>query len=218
MKRILVSFVVISLTLFSSMVLASDSSRFGIGIRGGFVFSGDDSITDATDGTMIDIDFDSSFMFGINTTYVMNDVLSMELSADYVLDRDMEFTMPGQSMKGGEVSTIPLLWTLRIHIPTNSGFKPYIGGGVGWYFNGFDQDPVWTASNPGVNLDLDDGFAWHANAGVELFFTENVALNLDAKYIWSTADLKVIAPGSYQMYEIDLDGFVVGMGLKFYFQ
>ncbi|MBW2358763.1 MAG: outer membrane beta-barrel protein [Deltaproteobacteria bacterium] len=186
------------------MVLASDSSRFGIGIRGGFVFSGDDSITDATDGTMIDIDFDSSFMFGINTTYVMNDVLSMELSADYVLDRDMEFTMPGQSMKGGEVSTIPLLWTLRIHIPTNSGFKPYIGGGVGWYFNGFDQDPVWTASNPGVNL--------------ELFFTENVALNLDAKYIWSTADLKVIAPGSYQMYEIDLDGFVVGMGLKFYFQ
>ncbi len=218
MKRILVAFVVVSLILFSSIVLASDGSRFGIGVRGGFVFSGDDSIIDATDGTRIDIDVNSSFSFGINTTYVMSDVLSMELSADYVLDRDTEFTTPGQSMRGGAISTIPLLLTLRIHIPTNSGFRPYIGGGVGWYFNSFDQDPLWTAFNPGSNVDLDDSFAWLANAGLELFFTENVALNLDAKYIWSRPDLNVAAPGSYQTYEIDLDGFVVGMGIKFYFQ
>jgi outer membrane protein len=218
MKRILVPFVVISLILFSSIVLASEGSRFGIGVRGGFVFSVDDSTTDVTDGTRVDIDIDSSFSFGINTTYVMSDVLSMELSADYVLDRDTEFTTPGQSMRGGEISTIPLLWTLRIHIPTNSGFKPYIGGGVGWYFNSFDQDPSWTALNPGVNVDLDDSFAWHANAGLELFFTENVALNLDAKYIWSKPDLNMAAPGYYQTYEIDLDGFVVGVGLKIYFQ
>lgn len=218
MKRILTAFVVISLTLFSSMVLASDSKRFGIGVRGGFVFSGDDSVIDATDGTRIDIDVDSSFSFGINTTYVMSDVLSMELSADYVLDRDTEFTTPGQSMRGGEISTIPVLLTLRIHIPINSGFKPYIGGGVGWYFNSFDQDPLWTGVNPGVNVDLDDSFAWHANAGLELFFTENVALNLDAKYIWSKPDLNMSGPGYYQTYEMDLNGFLACMGIKFYFE
>jgi outer membrane protein len=218
MKRILLVCVVISLTLFSSIVLASDNSRFGIGVRGGFIFSGDDSITDATGGTRIDIDVDSSFSVGLNTTYVMNDVLSLELSGDYVFERDTEFTTPGQSMKGGEISTIPVLLTLRIHIPVSSGFKPYIGGGVGWYFNSFDQDPLWAAANSGINIDLEDSFAWHANAGLEFFFTDNVALNLDAKYIWSKPDLNMTAPGYYQTYEMDLDGFVVGVGFKFYFQ
>ena len=218
MKRILIAFLVIALTFLSSIVIASDSTRFGVGVRGGYVFSGDDSITDATDGTRIDIDVDSSFSVGLNTTYVRNDVLSMELSGDYVFERDTEFTTPGESMKGGELSTIPVLLTLRIHIPVGSGFKPYIGGGVGWYFNSFDQDPLWVASNSGINIDLEDSFAWHANAGIELFFTDNVALNLDAKYIWSKPDLNMSAPGYYQTYEINLDGFVVGIGLKFYFQ
>ena len=213
------AFLVISFMFFSTIAMASSGgSRFGIGVRGGFVFSGDDNFTDPTDGTRIDMDVDSSFSVGINTTYVMNDVLSMELSGDYVFDRDTEFTTPGGSMRGGELSTIPLLLTLRIHIPVSSGFKPYIGGGVGWYFNSFDQDASWAAFGGGVNVDLEDSFAWHANAGLEFFFTDKVALNLDAKYIWSKPDLNMSAPGYYQTYEIDLDGFVVGIGLKFYFQ
>jgi outer membrane protein len=182
------------------------------------VFSQDDSLVDAVDGTQVDIDIDSAFFVGINTTYVMSDVLSMELSGDWVFDRETEFMKPTGSIGGGDISTIPLLWTLRIHIPVSSGFKPYIGGGVGWYFNSFDQNPLWTASNPGVNAELDDSFAWHANAGLEFFFTENVSLNLDGKYIWSSPDMNLTGTGYSQTYEIDLDGFVVGVGIKFYFQ
>ncbi len=218
MKKILLAFVVISLILFPAIVPAADSSRFGIGVRGGFVFSGEDTITDVTDGTRVDIDFDSAFCVGINTTYVMNDVLSMELSGDWVFDRETEFMTSGGSVGGGDISTIPVLWTLRIHIPISSGFKPYIGGGVGWYFNSFDQNPLWNASNPGVSAELDDSFAWHANAGLEFFLTENVAFNIDGKYIWSSPDMNLTGTGYYQTYEIDLDGFVVGVGIKFYFQ
>lgn len=218
MKRILVAFMALSLTFFSTIAMASGDKKFGIGVRGGFVFSQDDSIIDADDGTKVDIDVDSAFCVGINTTYVMSDILSMELSGDWVFDRDTDFTTPAGSVGGGDLSTIPLLWTLRIHIPVSSGFKPYIGGGVGWYFNSFDQNPLWNASNPGVNAELDDSFAWHANAGLEIFFADNVSLNVDGKYIWSKPDLNLTAPGYFQTYEIDMDGFVVGVGIKFYFQ
>lgn len=218
MKRILLAFVVVSLILSSSMVGASEDSKFGIGVRGGFVFSQDDSIVDPVDGTKVDIDIDSAFCVGINTTYVMSDVLSMELSGDWVFDRETEFMTPTGSIGGGDISTIPVLLTLRIHIPVSSGFKPYIGGGVGWYFNSFDQNPLWIASNPGVNAELDDSFAWLANAGLEFFLTENVAFNIDGKYIWSSPDMNLTGTGYYNTYEIDLDGFVVGVGVKFYFQ
>ena len=88
----------------------------------------------------------------------------------------------------------------------------------GYFFNDFDQnDPVIEfIYGAGADVDVDDSFGFHVGGGVEVFVTENVALNLDLKYIWTKVEADVNIAG-FKDEDIDMDSFVVGLGIKFYF-
>ncbi len=217
-KAICYFLVIVCGLLIDSQLYAQDlEGKFGLGIRAGVrSFAGDD--LPFAPGVNVDLEVDTSFVGGVNATYFLSEMLSMELSADYIPDTDAHFDLMGFEFNMGELSTIPLLLTARIHIPTNSPLSPYIGGGVGWYFNSFDINP--TIFVPGANIDLDDSFGYHVCFGIEYFFgdNKNFSLNLDGKYVWTNADFTITAPGVAPFEDdIDLDGWYFAGGFKVYF-
>jgi outer membrane protein len=70
---------------------------------------------------------------------------------------------------------------------------------------------------PSHEKDQDDSFGFHLNAGLEFVITDNFALDLDLKYVWSEADFDLRDSTGVDTGEIDLNGFVVGISLKYCF-
>ena len=212
-KKVVVVFFVVALLLFLGQVsFAQEAGKLGIGARVSYVnYSGDDlnELDDA--GQRINIDFDEVAMYGLNVTYFFNKYFSAELSVDYTeTDVDVSGTWHGvaQTFNVGEITQIPVLLTGRLHIPINNIVSPYVGAGVGYYFNDYDAKDATDKST------ADDSFGFHVNAGVEFFFAKNYAINLDLKYVWNDVDFT--CPGE-PTDEISMDAFVAGIGFKYYF-
>ena len=173
-------------------------------------------------------DIDDGTAMSINYTRGINTNLSVELSlGQAVLD-----VKPGDiPVDLGEATVMPLQVTAQYRVPSgNIPLSPYVGAGLGYYFNNFDlSDDVKDAiafkrlTDPtfDVDADIDDSFGFHIDAGVDYFVNSNFALNLDARYFWSEADatmttteLGVTDKGDD---EIDLDSFIIGVGAKYFF-
>ncbi len=219
MKRFLVLLVAVFVTMSFSSVVLAEGGNFGLGLRAGFASLDDDSFTE-NNATYNVIDNGSSGIFGANATYILNRYFSFELSVDYIPKVNVDFKPRGQAtVHGGDMSIIPVMFTARLHLPTDGDFWPYIGAGVGCYFNDFNKkNSAWL---PGDSIDYDDSFSYHVAAGAEFFVGDarNVSLNFDFKYIWSEADLKLRGPsmGIPGTYDVDLDTFMGTIGLKFFF-
>ncbi|MDD5451320.1 MAG: outer membrane beta-barrel protein [Desulfovibrionales bacterium] len=198
-KAIILSCVMILLFAFSQASLAEETRKFGIGIRASY-YNVDTGILVAYDP-----EIDSSGLYGINLTYFLNEIFSLELSGEYTKADMTIHTLGG---KVGEFTQVPILLTARLHLPAGETISPYIGAGLGYYFNDFDK----TNSSSTVT-GVDNSFGYHVAAGLEVFFLQNWAANLDLKYIWNQADFQRTTGTD----EIDLDAFSAGVGLKYYF-
>lgn len=210
-KKVVVVFFVVALLLFLGQVsFAQEAGKLGIGARVSYVnYSGDDFINPHDE--RVNIDFDEVAMYGLNITYFFHKYFSTELSVDYAKgDLWVSGTFRGVATDeiDGEFTQIPVLLTGRFHIPVNNIVSPYVGAGVGYYFN--DYDPKDAADK----ATADDSFGFHANAGVEFFFAENYAVNLDLKYVWNDVDFQ---DPDDPTQEISMDTFVAGIGFKYYF-
>jgi len=210
-------FIVAALMLIVSQVsFAQDmKGRLGIGARVSYVDFSDDDYT--VYGVKVDVEPDEDIMYEGNLTYFIQDYLSLELSVGYT-ETDVDFDALGMEVDAGDFETIPVLLSLRAHLSTNTKVSPYLLFGIGYFFNDFDQnDPVVEfIYGAGADIDVDDSFGFHVGGGVEVFVTENVALNLDLKYIWTKVEADVNIPG-FKDEDIDMDSFVAGLGIKFYF-
>jgi len=174
-------------------------------------------------------DIDDGTLMSINYTRGVNNNLSIELSlGEAVLDVN-----PGDiPVDLGEATVRPLQVTAQYRIPSGN-LSPYVGAGLGYYFNDFDlsgeaEDAIAQvridSGDPTFDLDVDvdDSFGFHIDAGVDYFVNSNFALNIDARYFWSQADAKMTetrlgTPDEIGDDEIDLDSFVIGVGAKYFF-
>jgi len=211
-KVVVALYVAVLLLVFGQTGFAQEAGKFGIGARVSYLnYSGDDLNELDEAGQRIDVDFDEGTMYGLNITYFFNKYFSTELSIDHIeTDLDISGTWYGaaKTQNVGEITQIPVLLTGRLHIPINNSISPYVGAGVGYYFN--DYDPKDAADK----ATADDSFGFHANAGVEFFLAENYAVNLDLKYVWNDVDFQ--DPDDTTQ-EISMDAFVAGIGFKYYF-
>jgi outer membrane protein len=213
MKKIFVAlfFVFAALMLVVSQIgFAQDmEGRLGIGARVSYVnFSDEDLYT-------FDVDPDETPMYGGNITYFVHSYLSIEWSVDY-LETDVDLDAIGGSVDIGDLEQIPVLLSLRTHLSTNPKVSPYLTVGIGYYFNDFDMKSSIPA---GYDVDLDDSFGYHLGGGVEYFFNNHFAFNLDFKYIWDNVDVDLREPGGYSVNDknVDVDFFSAGIGFKYYF-
>ena len=193
----------------------SRSGKFAIGARVALVNYSDDHYY--LFGAKIEEEPDDAFMYGINCTYFLHRYFSFELSADYV-ETDVELGVLGLSGNVGQLSQIPVLLTGRMHFSTNPKMSPYLGGGVGYYFNDFDSERVITEFlyGPRADIDVDDSIGYHVGGGFELFVSDNAAVNLDLKYVWNQVDADINL-SDFGDEEFDVNAFFAGLGVKYYF-
>lgn len=216
-KFIVPFFVVATLMLVVSQVsFAQDmEGRLGLGARASYVNFTDDDYT--VYGVKVNVEPDESVMYGVNLTYFIQNYLSLELSVDYT-ETDVDLKALGLSGDAGDFESIPVLLSLRAHLSTNTKVSPYLLFGIGYFFNDIDQNDsnIEFIYGPGAKVDVDDSFGFHVGGGVEVFVSENVALNLDFKYIWTEVETSVNVAG-FTDEDLDMDSFVAGLGIKYYF-
>ena len=215
-KNLTVAFGVVTLLLFFSNVGFTQEleKTIGIGARISYLDAKDTQIGDEN------YDPDATSLFEANCTWFIHKMFSLELLAGYA-KTDIEYFEPDVTstpVEFGELKQIPILLTGRLHYWfANPNLTLYGGGGVGYYINDFSVSSLILSFEPGLTVDADDSFGFHLAAGLEWFFSANWALNLDLKYIWNEADFVSTEPGeSPETDKIDLDSFVVGVGIKYY--
>ncbi|UCG79928.1 MAG: OmpW family protein [Desulfobacterales bacterium] len=208
-KQVVLLFCVTPFLLFCGNVgLAQDNQgRFGVGARVAYVDYSDDDQTFL--GVEVELEPDDAVMYEVNLTYFLHEYFSLELGVDYV-ETDVDINALGMSGDDGEMEQVPVLLTGRMHFSTNPKVTPYLGVGMGYYFNDFDSNRDLP------DIDVDDSFGFHVNGGIEVFITDDAAINLDIKYIWNEVDVDINLPGSGDE-EFKVNAFVAGAGIKYYF-
>jgi outer membrane protein len=156
-----------------------------------------------------------------NFTFFLHRLLSFEFAAGYA-KTDVDLNISGLTGDFGEFTQVPILGTVRVHlwhpdISRPSGF--YFGAGLGYYINDHELSSLFTSALPLLNIDVDNSFGAHVNAGFEINLVESLSLNLDLKYIFmNEADVKLSEPTlGTETSEVDLKGLIFGVGLKYYF-
>lgn len=151
--------------------------------------------------------------------YFFNDSLSLETIC-CVTQHDVDGItgLPGAELVS-DARLIPATFTLKYHMNTESGIKPYIGAGPA-YFIWFDEKPGATTVGLGVddfNLSNELGFALQAGIDVPLG-DQGLAVSLDAKRYfidtnatWSVAGTPVIETTH------KLDPWVLSAGVAYRF-
>ncbi len=176
--------------------------------------------------------------FGVNLTYIIIPNLSVELDWNYfkadVEDGDADIEV-------GELTTMPLMLIGQFRILTEGRVIPYVGAGVAYLFNEFDNSGEYEEVveevveelleeefgvpfdiDADADIDVDDSWGFLLNAGVDFFLTDTLALNLDTKYLFSEAsaeeEVEVEGVSIYdEIDDVDLSSFIIGAGIKYYF-
>ncbi|VEN75102.1 conserved exported hypothetical protein [Candidatus Desulfarcum epimagneticum] len=196
---------------------AGPGGKFGLGAR----FTLVDSMThNSTTGTInSDIEAETYLGYSVNATYYIWDFLSVELDAGYAETKLITANTSTSNLgtEYGWLKQFPILMTLRFMIPTGTNWYPYVGVGGGYHFNDFKIDESYAAVHSPPDVNVENSFSYHANAGFECFVTPSTAINLDMKYTWHEIDFENSAPSAVKEEAVDMDGLSVGGGLKYFF-
>lgn len=144
--------------------------------------------------------FTPGIRFGVGMGYSFNDWFSMEFNPSLIWnplnvygDDNLSATIDGHYYTGsaeinldGAFYQVPLMVNFLFHFPTQSPWRPFVGGGVGANFNYLNITKVL-----GYSLSDANGSCWsfgyQAMAGVEYAFEGNYALGLKYIFTGSTA-------------------------------
>jgi len=186
--------------------------KTGLGIRVGFA-------------TLSEENFGSGLKYGGNFFLGITKNISIELSG---LRFQSNVEGDPESLSKGKLSIIPIQLSLQARFPAGVKFFPYIGGGVGYYLNTFtlDEDLIeeWDALGFVIEEKVENAIGFHFGGGIDLFFTESIALNVDFRYCiakttgsWTLTDQFSPIEISGDLEKLSLNSIMLGAGLKFCF-
>jgi len=120
----------------------------------------------------------------------------------------------------GKVKIIPLALTAEYFLPPiNKRLRPYIGGGIDYYF--INTDVKGTMTGAGLTYDLsyniDDTLGFHVVCGLELTLAEKFLLDLRLRYVWCEPDdtFSVSGPIVESIAdEVDADGPMIELRVR----
>ncbi|MFI5181133.1 MAG: OmpW family outer membrane protein [Thermoanaerobaculia bacterium] len=136
--------------------------------------------------------------FGITR---LTGVLGLELFAGYRID---EYEQAGTTVL--RVQQIPVQLSLLAYLLPNLRVQPYLLGGIGYY-------RIWSTGEGPLEVQgvsIENRFALHAGAGVDVRLSPAVSLRLDGRYVFLDVDAVSalgLSAGSWQ----------AGAGLNVYF-
>lgn len=204
---------VLAAPAFAQDSAAAAGSRAGdwtITYRGtGVVTNAHDAITTSAGGaTGLSADVSSDVMPTLGFTYFLSD--------EFAIEAILGATHHNVRAQGGATDilvhdtwVLPPIVTLQYR-PTGGGkFDPYIGAGINYmlFFGGDDHN--------GFQVDLDNGFGYVLQAGVNISVSEQWFLNIDVKKVWFQTDASI--NGGSLVSDVGIDPWVIsaGFGYKF---
>jgi hypothetical protein len=110
--------------------------------------------------------------------------------------------------EGGDVlvSQYPVQLTAFLYIIPSGPIRPYILGGVGWYYTRFD----YTGQFASVPNRTEHIFGEHLGGGGELFFSPALSIDVDVRYIFLNATTDKVLGGQFNYWQATA-------GLNFFF-
>lgn len=174
-------------------------NTFGIGPRAGFYKS-----KDADEG---------AWYGGVQARFRLGEVIGLEVAADYRSEETFEVDSPTFS---GEINqrSYPVTASLLVFLPILPHFSPYLVGGGGIYYTKIDYSD--SLEDLGFDDRIERPWGWHVGGGLEIPFTETVAINADVRYIFMDSEFG--REGTTNLDEDrSVDGWVGTAALMFYF-
>ncbi len=175
----------------------------------------------------LDTEFDNGFALGGQVGYAFDNGFRVELEGtynEYDVDEHSDLTIGGAVLDGvdsavltrgaadaanplvgdvladgqGDVSNFGLFGNVFYDLQTGSGFKPYVGAGLGYQWTDVEYAP----SDVAIADDDDGGFAYQLMAGASYAVTDSV--ELFGQYTWrdTTDDAEVpltLLPGTLEV-------------------
>ncbi len=210
------AFIVAALLL---LVLPSMATAQGWIVRArGISVSPNDS-SDTITGTGTEVTVDSDVVPELDFTYMLNPTWGLEL---ILATSNHDLATSGGALGGldaGDVWALPPTLTLQYHFPTSGRVHPYVGAGLNFtlFYDYSLSDDLRAA---GVSdIEFDDSIGIAGQVGLDVDFGTNWLLNFDAKYVTisTDAELKLAGGGSLDTVGVDIDPWVIGVGIGYRF-
>jgi outer membrane protein W len=191
----------------------------GVGARLYGVFPKGDSIRGQK------LDFDNEVGGEVTVTYRFLKYLALEGGVGYT---ELDIKNKTLGVDWATIEAVPIFATLQFRWVSKKPEQlkwivPYAGIGGGYYLLEIEERSelrnYWFPL--GVNLEIDDTFFFHLAGGFDIFLTNHLALNFDARYAWAKTDvderLRVGLTARELGDTISLNAAFIGAGFKFYF-
>jgi len=126
----------------------------------------------------------------------------------HILAAQASITFHQNRFEGGDVivTQYPVELSAILYIIPVGPIRPYLMGGVGWYYTRTDFKDSLSA----INDETDHFFGFHLGAGVELMLGTSASINADGRYIFVNADEQDVIDGDFNYWQITF-------GLNFFF-
>ncbi len=169
--------------------------------------------------------YNSGLKYGGNICLGITKNVSIELKG---LSFQSDVEGNPEALSKGKLSVIPIQLSIQARYPISWRFLPYLLGGAGYYLNRFNLDKEITEAWDALGFDLEEkvenAIGYHLGAGIDLFITKNIALNVDVRYFitkikgsWTLTDQIIGTETSGDIEDLNLNSLIFGGGLKFYF-
>lgn len=143
----------------------------------------------------------------LGLTYFLTDHVAIEAIAG-TTRHEVKAVGPGTDVLVHQTWVVPPVVSLQYHFAPQARVSPYVGAGVNYmFFNGKDQN--------GFAVDVDNGFGYALQGGVDIAVQDRWSVNLDAKKVFFETDAS-INDGTLKS-KVKLDPWVLSAGLGYRF-
>ena len=200
------------------IVIAPDDSSGLVGLSSA-------GVTTPLDGSGVGVD--TQVVPEVDITYLVTRNIGIEVIAG-MANHEVDLEGPGpvltslgftDNYKIFDTWVLPPTVTVQYHLLPDNNIRPYLGVGVNYtaFLWNDASDNLEAAVGP-VDVDMDNGFTWAAQVGVDIDINDRWYFNIDLKYIDidSTASLLIkngaFANNSLRV-DVDVNPFVFGAGV-----
>ena len=193
----------------------------GVGVRPFGIFPKSDELRGE------DLDFENGVGAEINVTYRFLKYLALEGAVGYT-----EFDIKNETLAvdWARMEVLPISLTLQFRWISKKPEElkwivPYASIGGGYYLLDLEEKSglinFWLSRGVAIDLEIDDTFFLHTGGGIEIFLTQHITLNFDARYTWAEADIDETRSTGLTSQKlggtINFNSGYIGGGFKFFF-
>lgn len=159
------------------------------------------------------VDASNAYTGELDVTYFFTDNIAAELIAATTKHKMSVDGSTSGNVGLGDVWLLPPTLTAQYHFAPKAAFSPYLGAGL-TYAVFYNEDIPGTLRS----VDYDNAFGYALQAGFDYKLAGNWYFNADVKKIFLNTDVRVVTnAGTVVNADVDLDPWVVGLGLGYKF-